>query len=738
MQLILGHVHADLDCLASVLCAMRLYPGAVGCLPGSPEPNVRRFIDEHPGLPPLVREKRVKMDEVELLVLVDNRSPSRLSRFEALAGGGVPMHVWDHHPPAPGDLSGSPARLDEVGATVTMLVEEMRLRGLTLTPEEATAALAGLYEDTGRLTYRATTERDREVERFALSCGGSPEEAMEYLELPLEPEQLALLADLMARYERHHFGGDLVVVALAEREGYVPDAAALAHKMRDADALAGLFILVLMGDRVQLIARSTSARLDVGAVAAALGGGGHATAASAAIRELSLEDVRQKVLSLVRAQLNAAEAVEESPPKATRGVARLLEERFPPDVVSTLRCAGRLAGSMGFEAYVVGGLPRDLLLGVAQYDLDVVVEGDGIAFGEAFAKEISGSFKAHRRFGTGIVGLPGGGHIDVASARVEYYERPGVLPAVTRGSIRSDAFRRDFTVNALAVALAPERFGLLLDYVGGLEDLERKVVRAIHDLSFIEDPTRVIRAVRLETRLGFRMDERTESLVRSACRMELFAKVAPPRVWAELVRLFDSPRFAAAVDRMGELGELKFIHPTLVTFPELSALLARCEACLDDYASRYRPARRWLVALAGLSTPLSDDELAALGKRFPVGARELSVLRRARSTADALESGSAPRDAWGWYELLSPLAPEGLAYLLARSPSAALENAVDSYERVWRQERTLLSGEEVLKMGVPAGPKLTELLTALLRARLEGKVRTREEEEALLRELLRR
>ncbi|MGH7378585.1 MAG: CBS domain-containing protein, partial [Candidatus Methylomirabilales bacterium] len=184
---------------------------------------------------------------------------------------------------------------------------------------------------------------------------------------------------------------------------------------------------------------------------------------------------------------------EEAPLRPTgRTVATLLRGRLPPRLQEILKAAGGVADKAGARLYVVGGFVRDLLLGVENFDVDLVVEGDGIAFAEAFAATAGGTVRSHRKFGTAVVSLPDGFKVDVASARTEYYEHPAALPTVEHGSIRMDLYRRDFTINALAVGLNAADYGRLLDFFGGSRDLRDGAIRVLHSLSFVEDPTRIL------------------------------------------------------------------------------------------------------------------------------------------------------------------------------------------------------------------------------------------------------
>ena len=219
-----------------------------------------------------------------------------------------------------------------------------------------------------------------------------------------------------------------------------------------------------------------------------------------------------------------------------------------------LHQAGGLAAEMGFHAYAVGGMVRDLLLGSHHFDLDIVIEGDGIRFAGNFADCLHAKIKCHERFGTASITLPDHLRVDIATARTEFYERPAMLPKVTPGSIRDDMHRRDFTINAMAVSLMPEGFGHLLDYFHGVRDLRERHIRVLHEQSFMDDPTRIFRAVRFETRLGFRMVRSTEQLLVEALSGFILSKLEDYRIAIELRLILEEPDPATPLKRLAELG----------------------------------------------------------------------------------------------------------------------------------------------------------------------------------------
>jgi tRNA nucleotidyltransferase (CCA-adding enzyme) len=235
-------------------------------------------------------------------------------------------------------------------------------------------------------------------------------------------------------------------------------------------------------------------------------------------------------------------------------LAETIATRMTPELQELLHSAGRLAGEMGYRAYAVGGMVRDLLLERDTFDLDIVVEGEGIRFARGLAGRLRARVKGYERFGTASVTLPGGAKVDVATARTEIYDEPAALPRVTPGSIRDDLFRRDFTINAMALSLAPGEFGRLLDEFGGFRDIRDGMIRVLHDRSFIDDPTRIFRAARFEARLGFRIVAADERRIDEALSLSLLERLEEYRIVAELRLILREPDPVTPLRRLEQLG----------------------------------------------------------------------------------------------------------------------------------------------------------------------------------------
>ena len=255
----------------------------------------------------------------------------------------------------------------------------------------------------------------------------------------------------------------------------------------------------------------------------------------------------------------------------------LLIQKLPENIIGLLGSAGRYAENMGFRAFVVGGLVRDLILNHENFDIDLVVEGEGIRFARELARKYSAHVRCYNKFGTAVLTLADGYKLDVATARTEIYEHPAALPRVWPGSIKEDMYRRDFTINTLAINLNPEHFGKLLDFFNARKDIKRKLIRVMHDLSFIDDPTRVFRAVRFEQRFGFKVVRSTERLIKDAVAINLFEKLAGYRISSELELVLQEKDPLPVLKRLEELGIIGLIHPKAGRNKKLKRLLDKIE-----------------------------------------------------------------------------------------------------------------------------------------------------------------
>ncbi len=413
---------------------------------------------------------------------------------------------------------------------------------------------------------------------------------------------------------------------------------------------------------------------------------------------------------------------------------------LPPEAVQRLKEIGKEAQSMGFKAFAAGGFVRDLLLGVRNLDLDIAVEGDAIALAHRLGEKWGGRVVAHEQFGTATLYLPQGGRVDFATCRTEFYEQPAVLPQVEQASIREDLYRRDFTINAMAISLWPEKFGKLWDYFGGLKDLRRRIIRVLHNLSFVEDPTRILRAIRYEQRFRFRIEPQTERLLRQALEEGVLSLISADRIRAEVERALKEPHPERAFRRMEELGVLSAIFRHWRLGPEGWTRLRKARNGVKwfERAVGRKVERPHLVnlcaAIQGLASSLRQSLLRSL--RFP-SSQEEAVLN-ATEVADYLLAHpeefqrAKPSQV---YQRLRGLTDEGLAYLASLLPSPSARRRIARFAKEWRNARPLISGEDLKALGLPPGPLYGKILEAVLLAQLDGEAKDREAQLALAKRM---
>ena len=441
-----------------------------------------------------------------------------------------------------------------------------------------------------------------------------------------------------------------------------------------------------------------------------------------------------------------------SPAAATRIPCRLrslMKERLPGHLLSLFQRVGEIADLQGVSVYAVGGIVRDLLLAAptpgakpeTRFDVDLVVEGNGIRFANAIAQRYQARVTIHERFGTAIVTFADGHRFDVATARTESYDSPAALPTVQRSSITQDVYRRDFTINTLAIRLNASRFGELVDIHDGLRDLQNKTIRVLHGLSFIDDPTRVFRAIRFEQRLGFELDPNTAVLVKEAVNVKIFHRLSPSRLSTELLHVLSEREPVKTLARLADFNLLQFIHPRLKWSPTLARLLNAAEQAVAWHAglSPGRLTSPWVVygmaLMDSLPQPAVQETLARL--TFPRRQTQsmLWVSQEGARLLRSLERIVNPSDT---FRALRNLPDETLVFLMAKIRSERGKQNIYDQFATYRRVRPILRGNDLKAIGLEPGPLYNRILERLLDARLNGEVKTEADERRLVSRLVKR
>jgi tRNA nucleotidyltransferase (CCA-adding enzyme) len=447
---------------------------------------------------------------------------------------------------------------------------------------------------------------------------------------------------------------------------------------------------------------------------------------------------RTDLLNVLVRQANAgderpADEIQVSLDGRTRNVLHFMKERLPERLVQRLRSIGEMARSLGYRAYVVGGFVRDLFLYRKNEDIDIVIEGDGIAFARAFARQQGTRIHTHAKFGTAVIIYPDGFKIDVATARMEYYASPAALPTVEMSSIKLDLFRRDFTINTLAIEVTPDRFGTLIDFFSAQKDLKEKVIRVLHNLSFVEDPTRVFRAIRFEQRFGFTIGKLTAGLIENAVRMDFFKNLSGRRVLTELRLLLSEEDPAAPMEKLNTYDLLKVIHPALkwdafmqARFEAVNKVLAWHDLLFLDETYN-----RWAVYFLALVGRLGLQTCGDVCRRLEMPAPDSRLFCRQRAAAAGcllwLERNLPVKNSV-IFRKLSPFPIELTLYMMAVTRRERVKRAISLYFTRLRGITISVSGKDIRMMGVPPGPIYRQILHDVLNARLDGELKTRQDE----------
>jgi tRNA nucleotidyltransferase (CCA-adding enzyme) len=888
MDLILCHTTADFDALGAAVGLSRRLPGARIVLAGGAHPAVRDFLALYRDELALIERRAVTPEKINTIYVVDTQWRDRLGKTaEWLDLPQVQVVIYDHHPDAPTDIVAQERYTEAIGATTTLIVEQLQMASVSLTEAEATVMALGIHVDTGSLTYDHTTTRDALALAWLMAQGANLGVIGAYVDPGLSPPLQALLGEALAQLETVTIAGYSVAWVRLATPDYVPGLSSLASRLvtlTDSDGL-------LLGHSYQrgsyqrgegtvltVIGRSRIPDTDLNQLFQPWGGGGHAKAAALTLHAVGADATLRQLVAAFQAQIPpapTARALMSSPvrtirPETTIAEAQRILLRYGHSGLSVVNPAGDLVGVMarrdldiafhhgfshapvkgymttavrtigpettlpeiehlmvtydigrlpvleqgqlvgivtrtdvlrqlhrrhrpvalppapigqpsaqltrlapplqelltiaaqkaadrGWHLYLVGGGVRDLLLTagdapVVLNDLDLVVDGYHRSAepgaGMALAAELQALYPAarlevHGKFQTAALlwhqdPVLDSLWMDIATARTEFYPYPAANPEVEAGSIQQDLYRRDFTINALALRLTQPQAGEMLDFFGGVEDLRSGQVRVLHPNSFIEDPTRIYRGVRFVVRLGFAFEPQTEGYIRHAIASGIYAQVreaspghgrvvAPAlqtRLKSELKYILQASYWRSAIQLLADLDALTCIHSGL----RLDANLWRQLRLMEYWLQRFDPqeavphwqmllevllaaidpAARQMVA-ANLQLPAeSIDRLANLAQVEAIISQGLPTCLRPSQVVQLLQPYDGPM-----------LWLVGVRLVQRRQP-------IRQYLSHWSQVKPLLDGNDLQQLGYKPGKQFKPILAAVLAATLDGEIQGRE------------
>lgn len=886
MDVITTHINADFDGLAAMVAAKKLYPEAELVFAGSQEKNLRDFLaQEFCNIYDFKKIKHIDLAAVSRLIVVDTRHPGRIGRLrECLKNPGLEIHLYDHHPDAPDDLKGTVEIVKAIGSTTSIFTEIFQEKHIRISEDEATLMALGIYEDTGFFLHSTTTPADLKAASWLLEQQANLDVVTQFVSHELSADQISLLGRLHQQARTYTIQSIDVVIAKLTLPEYIDGFAVLIRRLMVMENINVLFGLICMGERMYLIARSRIPEVNVGHIAREFGGGGHASAASATIRDMTLFEAEEKLIGLLhryikpkaiageimsapvltippetsideantvltRYNITVLPVARHSPaehggkilpsgllgmisrrvvekaifhklghlpvseymtteiatlpvtatladiqeqiiehrqrlipvmdgeqligvitrtdllnllvndpahlPKnllqedehpsveRTRNLSALISDNLKKDIILLLRNVGEIADSLGYDAFVVGGFVRDLLLQVKNLDIDIVIEGDGIRFAKELARYHKGTVRTHEKFGTATVILPDDRRIDVATARLEYYEYPAAMPTVELSSIKLDLYRRDFTINAMAIHLNPDRFGVLVDFFNSQNDLKERRIQVLHNLSFVEDPTRIFRAIRFEQRLDFHITPHTKKLIKNAVRMNLFDRFSGARFFGELKQILSEDNPLPALRRMNEFSLFPFLWPDLRPNLKIDRRFIHVMTQAGRAVSWFRllylntPCAFWAVAVLAIMSRSRVRELINFCDRFEIPAKQTKLLIRQKTEGERIAREMLRRPFMKpseIYWLLLDLDNVGLLYLMAIARKKYIQKAVSLFVTALRETVPLISGRDLQELGYLPGPQFRTIINHVLENQLNGILQTKEDALALVKQ----
>ncbi|MDD5635048.1 MAG: hypothetical protein PHE81_00425, partial [Atribacterota bacterium] len=413
-------------------------------------------------------------------------------------------------------------------------------------------------------------------------------------------------------------------------------------------------------------------------------------------------------------------------------IKNLIQKYFPRDILEILYYIGKTGDELGYSVFMVGGIVRDLFLGIPSLDLDIVIEEDALKFARYFSNKLKGKIRSHQKFKTAVVVLPSGLKIDFASARREFYEFPAALPKVEFASIKKDLYRRDFTINAMAIQLNEDKFARLLDFFGGKRDLESKKIRILYSLSFTEDPARIIRAIRFEQRYDFTIEQSTEKFLKKAIKEGLLSKIRKKRLSEEFFILLHEKKPVKVLKRMDELGVLSGIIPKFSLSDDLVKRLEEVEEILIRWHERFPKEiiNKSMIYIYYL-LKLSDIGIKNITKKIELNSKNIKILENIIDEKELIVSILKDKKTLpsNIYYYLKSINNELLFILfLENYNNETIIKRIKDYLDIYKYTSTYITGNDLIKIGMRPNPIYAKILKLILYLQLNGILKNKDDE----------
>ncbi len=415
-------------------------------------------------------------------------------------------------------------------------------------------------------------------------------------------------------------------------------------------------------------------------------------------------------------------------------------KKLPEEILSLIYLSRDIAEELGFNAYLIGGFVRDLILGVKNLDLDIAVEGDGIKFADNLAQRLNVKLTRHKRFGTATLTVKPQLKLDIATTRKEFYPEPACLPVVNIGMLKDDLARRDFTINTLAISISGKKFGELINLFDGENDINNKNIRILHNLSFIDDPTRILRAIRFEQRYNFKIEPNTLKCLKEAVKLKILNIVQPQRLRDELILLLKEENSLRAIKRIRKLVGFNFINPALSISAKTYDLFNSISRQIRWFKSKFVLHRKldvWLIYFMALIDFLKVNQVKSLCRRFVFCKGEekriLSYMKlRSKIMLKLSRNKIKPSSI---FHLLEPLSYEVILLIKAKSKNKNIKKHIEDFFHIYHRTDISVSGHDLKDLGFTPGPGYQKIFNKLLNAKLNGEIKTKKQELDLVKRL---
>jgi len=853
LQVIFISEGADLDALSTAFGITLIDPEAKILLPGAVSSSVKLALKRFENY---MKDKIIHMNDLKMintLYLADtNNYRTALKKLSDFVNQNTKLIIYDHHPVRSQLPQNVEKHIKKTGSASTIVVYQIKKQKIQISPDEATILILGIYEDTGSFTYNTTTEKDLRAAAYLLSKGADLETVKNIIEERIDQQQILIIHQLVENLQYFFLKERKIIFSFAYSDRYIPDISGFLHMIKPLQEADAYFVMINEKGKTSIIARSKRKDIDVGKIMSYLGGGGHFAAASATVKGLTIQEIKNYIESVLLSEAYKKKVISEfmsrdivTVDKNTqiqeikdildkapvifvvdkRGkfvgivLAKVLKEslrhgikdvkvenfiidsvitfepstrlseaektitassqdyfpvlengkpvgvinrtyiikilhgqvfdsekdifisrerikpkflnyekslkKYLPDhILAHLEEIGKLSKKLGYNTYLVGGIVRDIVMSKKSLDIDLIVEGDAIKLSIEYAKLKDIPVHTFEEFMTAQLTLETGEKIDLATARKETYTHPGAYPKVEKATIKEDLYRRDFTINTLAIEITEGRFGILIDFFNGLKDIKDRMIRILHQLSFIEDPIRILRALRFAGRLGFKLGKPTERLLKLAVDEEMLSVAPAGRINIELNYSLNEEK---VIDILMLMNRYRVLHSLIPDF--------YMDEKREEILNRLRDTIISFEMFFGIKIDRVSNYLLALMYHLPYDLsykilQKYHFLKTTKFFEEYLEVKDifqkVPQKDSQLYKKIKFIKKDILVYICASSDIELSERIIRILKKE-EERKLLLSGKDLKELGIPPSPVYKKILDDVFKKYLDGEIKTKKE-----------